>query len=299
MRPEQAATHARQYGGRAFTTLAELLAEVDVVGVTTPTPQHHEVVLAAAAAGKHLVCEPPLTRHLRQAQEMVSTCRAAGVRLLVGHLERFSPQFQRARQAIDEGVVGKPGVIRLVRARPHPAASGSGWYARHQESGGVILDLSIPDIDFVRWCCGEVERVFARSLTFSEVGPVDHAYLLLRLVSGAIAHIESSWARPSDYLALEIAGDRGLLEFNSEDTRPLRALASSGEAALVVPDDVLSPEDDPLYRELAHFLTCLESGTEFQVTPQDGVEAVRVALAVLESARTGQAINLRDFQEAA
>ena len=91
IRPERAERYAAQYGGRAYDSLTALLADVDAISCTTPTDVHYEIVMAAARAGKHVVCEKPLARTLAQGREMVAACRAAGVKLLVGHVVRFFP----------------------------------------------------------------------------------------------------------------------------------------------------------------------------------------------------------------
>jgi predicted dehydrogenase len=298
---EAAARAARDCGGKAFTSLAELLASVDVVDVCTPTPFHREPVLAAAAAGKDIVCEKPLARSLRDAQAMVDACRQAGVRLFVAQVVRFFRQFAQAKQIVDSGTIGRPGVLRSLRGGSPPAIGNRSWFADFEQSGGAIMDLGVHDIDFARWCMGEVERVFAQGLTFADVRPKDHALIVLRFQSGAIGHIEVSWAySPGIWrTAFEIAGDRGLVEYDSSAPAPLTLTLTSPDAPQVAcpPQNYspLAPRDDPYLLELQHFLMCLESGAEFLVTPQDGLEAVRVSLAAIESLRTGQPVELAAF----
>src|SRR5262249_52892140 len=85
----EAARPAAQYAARVFPSLAALLAEVDVVDICTPTHLHHAMALAAARAGRHVICEKPLARTVEQGREMLAACRAAGVQLLVAHVVRF------------------------------------------------------------------------------------------------------------------------------------------------------------------------------------------------------------------
>ena len=113
--PERAQAAAIAFGGRAFPSLKALLAEVDVVDVCTPTPSHKDVVLASAAAGKDVICEKPMARHLRDAEEMIAACEAAGVRLFVAHVVRFFPEYVCAKEILNSGQLGRPGVIRTVR----------------------------------------------------------------------------------------------------------------------------------------------------------------------------------------
>jgi predicted dehydrogenase len=296
----RAEQQAREHGGQAFTSLDELLAEVDVVDVCTPTSDHRQPVIAAAAAGKHIVCEKPLARHIVDAQAMIDACAAAGVRLFVAQVVRFFPEFVRAKEVLDSGELGKVGVVRTVRGGSFPRPLS--WYGNFERSGGVILDLAIHDIDYLRWLCGEVTRVFARGLTFAGVPATDHVLLTLRFASGAIGHVEASWAYPPGNFRtfLEIAGDEGLLQFDSLAspltlTMPQDPGAPAGE--VTIPGGLLAPEDDPYYRELKHFLDCLDRGDDFLVAPEDGLEALRIALAAIESERTGQPVELAGWEE--
>jgi UDP-N-acetylglucosamine 3-dehydrogenase len=298
-RPERAQAAAEHHGGRAFPSLEALLSAADVVDVCTPTPTHKDLVLAAAAAGRHIICEKPMARHLDDAEEMIAACQVAGVRLFIAHVVRFFPEYARAKELLDSGQLGRPGVIRTVRGGSFPASDTQTWFTDFEQSGGVILDLLIHDIDYVRWCLGDVATVFARGLTFSDVDDADHVLLTMRFRSGALGHLEGSWAYPPGNFRtrLEIAGDGGLLECDSLDTLPLSLTLKRGEtspaAGVPVPESPMHAADDPYYREIAHFLSCLESGADFLVSPQDGLEALRIALAAIESLRTGQPAHVR------
>ena len=99
--PESARALADQYASRVYPTLEAMLPDVDVVDICTPTHLHHEMVLQAAAAGKHVICEKPLARTVAQGQEMIAACRQAGVKLLVGHVVRFFPEYALAKQTVE------------------------------------------------------------------------------------------------------------------------------------------------------------------------------------------------------
>lgn len=301
LRPEMAQRAADQYGGKAYSSLDEFFDAVDIVDICTPAAAHKENVLATAAAGKPMVCEKPLARHLRDCEEMVAACERAGVPLFVAQVVRFFPEFAAAKAAIDSGAIGKPGVIRTIRAGSFPRTLGS-FYGNFEKSGGVILDVGIHDIDFQRWCMGEVERVFTRGLTFANEPERDHALITLRFTSGAVGHIEASWASPVGQwrTRLEIAGDGGMMEWDSEGEAPITRIVAN-EAGTGKQRTTLSPygnDINPYKAELAHFLHCLETGEPMRVTPQDGLMAVKVALAAIESARTGKPIDIATFTEA-
>jgi predicted dehydrogenase len=301
--PEAMDNAVGQFGGSAFASLEALLSEVDVLDVCTPTPDHKAPVLMAASAGRDIVCEKPLARHLHDAVEIVAACKAAGVRLFVAQVVRFFRQFAQAKAVIDSGEIGRPGLLRCARGGSAPAA-GRSWFAEFEKSGGAVMDLGVHDIDFARWCLGDVERVFARGLTFTGLRPDDHALVVLRFKNGAIGHIEASWAYPPGGFRtrFEIAGERGLIEYDSRQPAPLTVRLRSTDA----PQSPSAPQshspsaywDDPYYLELQHFLNCLETGQKFLVSPHDGLEAVRVALAAIESIRSGNPIHMDDYAPA-
>lgn len=302
-RSERSEQFARSYGGRAFASLAELLDETEIVDVCTPTYEHMGPVVAAAEAGKQIVCEKPLARHLKDAEAMIAACEASGSRLFVAQVVRFFPEFARAKAVLDSGALGRAGVLRTVRGGNFPRPDT--WYGDFERSGGVILDLAIHDIDYLRWCCGDVARVFARGLSFDRIRERDHALITLRFASGAIGHIEASWAFPAGNFRtfLEIAGDGGMLQYDNLQSSPMSVLLHQDQTAqegeVTIPRSPVAPTDDAYYRELEHFLACLESGQEFLVAPRDGLAALRISLAAIESLRTGRPVDVEGFEEAA
>lgn len=299
VRSTAAEQFGQQYGGQVFTSVNEFLDNVDIVDICTPSHVHRENVLAAAQAGKAIVCEKPLARHLADGYAMIEACEAAGVLFFVAQVVRFFPQFAKAKSVIESGAIGKPGVIRTIRAGTFP--QGRPFFADFELSGGVILDVGIHDIDFHRWCMGEVERVFARGLTFSDVTGRDHALITLRFVEGGVGHIEAGWVAPPGVwrTRLEICGDDGMLEWDSDDPDPITQVMYNAERSGKIAGKAspLSPADNPYQQELAHFLDCLESGRPLRVTPHDALMAVKVALAAIESVRTGKVIEMDKFDE--
>jgi UDP-N-acetylglucosamine 3-dehydrogenase len=264
-----------------------------MVDICTPTPTHLELVLKAAGAGKHILCEKPLGRTLQQCEQMIEAAEKAGVTLMPAQVLRFFPEFKQARDLVLAGAVGKPAAIRTRRGGPYPRAAND-WYADFEQSGGPILDMVIHDFDWLRWTFGEVERVFAKALTFKNLDHIDYALITLRLKSQAIAHVEANWADPSGFkVDFEIAGDAGMIAFDSRFAMPLMVAkqdASGGGGGVAVPESPLA--EDPYMLEIKHFVDSVEAGQPPSITAEDGMKAVEIALAAIESARTGRVIRL-------
>ncbi len=275
---------AEQYHTKIFPDLDSMLPDVDVVDICSPTHLHHEMVLKAAMAGKQIVCEKPLARTTQQAQEMVNICHKLGVQLLVAHVVRFFPEYVLAHSAVAEGQIGKPGLIRLHRGSYRPKKPSGNWFLDEAKSGGILMDLMIHDYDYARWLAGDVESVSARRVTeLHPDAPVDYGLVILSHHSGALSHIAGAWAYPPPMFRthLEIAGDFGLIEFDSDNTSPIQNLILKTGGA-DTPDVALpsSPVSES---------PCVSS--------TDGLAAVQIAEAALQSARTNQPVMLQSLSE--
>ncbi|MBP3965310.1 Gfo/Idh/MocA family protein [Paenibacillus lignilyticus] len=277
-----------------YTSFEEMMdaVDADVVSVALPTPFHKEYVLKVAALGKHVICEKPIAPAAEDADEMIAACRAKGVRLFVGHVVRFFPEYVDLSKRIGSGAIGTVGVAHAKRIGSHPGEH-SPWYADKEASGGVIMDLMIHDIDYMRSLFGDVKSVYALNRTEPSV---DYALVTLRFHNhSAIVHLEAHWGYPGAFTtAVDFAGTSGVLQYDSSATKSLqvrRTEAAAAEKSVQVPQ---SPSyRDPYFIELAHFIDCIRSGAEPIVSAEDAKKAVEVARAAMESATTGQLIRLQ------
>jgi predicted dehydrogenase len=299
--PELALNLAQQYQTQVYPDFETMLADVDVVDICTPTHLHYEHVLQAAAAGKHIVCEKPLARTVAQGQEMIAACRAAGVKLLMAHVVRFFPEYAQAKAAVERGDVGRPAVIRLTRGTFRPKKPADNWFVDFEKSGGMMLDLMIHDFDYARWIAGEVESVFAKNITSARPNaPVDYGLAILTHRDGAISHIEGSWAYPPPLFRtrLEIAGADGFLECDSGRTAAIGLhLHQAHTNAPDVPLPGSPMLESPYTTQIKAFYAALQNDAPVPVSAADGLAALQIALAALESAQTGAAVSLESLPE--
>jgi predicted dehydrogenase len=287
----QAEAFARRYKIRSFRDHSELLNNVDIVDICTPTATHKPLVLAAAKAGKHLICEKPIALTVEDAQAMIDACQ--GIRFFVGMVLRFFPQYRSAKQLVTTGRIGELGVLRLKRVSYVPQNPGA-WYFNEALSGGMVVDLMIHDFDYARWLAGEVERVFALK-THADSGSAQYVQAVLRLKSGAIALIEGGWAYPPGVFrtGFDLSGTDGLIEWSSDQLSPLITFFPpkvEETASVGLPTSGLA--DDPFAAELRHAYQSIQSGAPFEVTAEDALEALRISLAVKKSVETGKPVKL-------
>lgn len=294
---EVARKEAEHFSTTPYFSLEDMVKEAkpEVISICLPTHLHKEFVLKAADLGVHVICEKPIAPTLEEAREMIDYCEAKGVRLFVAHVVRFFPSYKNISSKVRAGAVGDLGVIHTKRIGSHPGST-KPWYKDLSKSGGVIMDLMIHDLDYVRSIAGEVKTVYALNRSTDDV---DYSLVTLRFDNGAIANLEAFWGYPGAFTtAVEVSGKKGVVRFNSADTATVRITkAADPESGAAGVAKELSPTlHNPYYYELEHFLSCIASGEPASVTAEDGYEAVRLSLAALESLRTGAAISMNAFQ---
>lgn len=293
---EQASKAAALCGAAIYTNLDELLAKEkpETVAICLPTYLHKEFVVRLAPLGIHIICEKPAALSLVDARAMEEICRQHGVRLFIGHVVRFFPNYRNAWQHVQSGNIGQPKMAHFKRFGSHPAGADN-WYYDRSKSGGVILDLMIHDIDYARWMFGEVKSVFA-SKSSPEHSGMQYAQVTLEFESDAIANLTSYWGYPGEFTTqYEISGEKGILRFDSNQVHSfeLKVAASNEQGA---PQGTQVPESpmvhDPYYHELQHFIHCIRTGEQPIVTSDDACRAVEIALAAENSVHTGEPVRL-------
>lgn len=265
-------------------------AELDAIDVCTPTPTHKPLVEAAARSGLDVLCEKPLARTIDEAESIAKTVREEDVNAMVGHVIRFFPDYSAIKRQAESGVIGDPGVARARRLSPFPDWGRNNWFADEEKSGGVFLDMSIHDFDYLRWLFGDVARVFARVRSW---GDGQHGHAVLRFEGGEIGYVEGSTAQPAERgfrTDLEIAGNGGLLEYENTDPSPLIVTSEVDDADATgnLPETQLA--EDGFHRQLAAFVDCVASGEEPPVPIDEAIEAMKISLAAIRSAETGEPV---------
>jgi predicted dehydrogenase len=279
---------AQRVGGRAVDSLEQLIDACEIVDVCTPTPVHHEIVLAAVAAGRHVVCEKPLARTHEQGVAILEASEAAGVQLYPGQVVRFFPEYAAAKAAVEAGRIGTPAVLRFSRRGAAPQMP---WFHDVEASGGILVDQMIHDMDYARWIAGDVVRVFAR-VTGGEGGAPTTAYAVLTHENGALSHVTGGWGHPKTVFrtTFSLAGSSGLLQYDSVGSPPLAwdLADSAGEGGGLLPS--MDFAESPFLTELREFAAAFAGGPAPRVSAADGLAALDIGLAALESARTGRAV---------
>lgn len=284
--PGRARELAEANGGTPIDSLETLLSKADVIDVCLPTHLHTDFGLRAIAAGRAVILEKPLARTYEEGLRLVEAAERADVPLMTAQVVRFFADFATGRRLVKEGAVGTPSAARVRRGGKAPVGS-DGWFQNLELSGGVLLDLAIHDFDWLRWTLGEVSFLYSRSVGLQDGHGPDYALTTLTFDSGAVAHVESTWMDPTGFrTSFEVAGSKGLIEHDSRTNAFLRTATAEGTWT----DTGMVPTEDPYYLEIDGFLTALKKGTEVPVPGREGLAALSISLAAIESAKTGQVV---------
>lgn len=279
-------------GGTVVSTLQELLDSVDVVFIATPTFTHADIARRALEAGKHIITEKPVTLTNADAQDLLRLAHQTDRHVYPAHVVRYFPEYVRLKAAVDAGRLGDLAVLRFARSGSFPTRTA--WFADPELSGGIIMDQMIHDLDIARWVAGEVTTVSATSVrTGNETTPIEAAHVLLTHESGAISHVAGVWGAAHLEFTTEysVAGTLGTLTHSSARERNYTTdYADLSAGAQLTP--ATDPAASPYFLELQEFVTAIQGGSQPRVTLSDGVAAVRIANAALESLRTGQPVDL-------
>jgi len=313
---ETARRFAEQHGiPSSYGDFRRLLEHPDiaVVCVGVPNHLHRDVVVAAAEAGKHVICEKPLARTLAEADGMVEACDDAGILLMYAEELCFAPKYVRAKELVDEGALGS--VYSVVQGEQHFGPHSDWFWDVARSGGGVLMDMGCHGIEFVRWIYDKlpVESVVAELGTFvhrQRTRGEDHAIGVARFEGDRLGLIQASWAKPGgvDDRA-EIFGSGGVTYVDLLRGTSLVTYSTPGYGYAVekAPDtrgwtftmfEELWNYGFP--QEMRHFIECCIDGKEPRETGRDGRAVLEIMYAMYAAAGVGRRISLPlDLDEAA
>jgi len=297
-------------GATVVESAEAVVARCDAVWICTPTSAHRPAVDLALAAGRAIFCEKPLATDLAGATALVHAVQAAGLPAQSGLVLRSAPVFEALRALVGSGSLGRPmaAIFRDDQYFPIQGTYGSSWRADvAQAGGGCLIEHSIHDVDILRFCFGEVERVAGRTAAFAgHQGIEDRATVTLSFASGLEAHLTSVWHQiltRGSTRRVELFCEEGMVSLVDEFHGPLRIETSAGSETRLCP----SPswvDDLPFAGELGlavapyvaadrAFVDALATGTPPEPSLDDALAAHRLVDAAYRSAALdGQPVTL-------
>jgi len=279
MNKDRASIIAKQYNAKTYDSITNLLndEEIEIISIATPTTTHADIALQAIENGKSILIEKPMTSTIEEAEKVIDAEKSADVIVTIGFIERFNPIIQRSKSLITDKELGDLVLISARRLGPF-------WPDRLKDVD-VIRDVSIHDIDAFRYLAGrEPINLYARGGKLRHVY-YDYSEILLDFGDGITGFIESNYLTPHKYRRLMLTCERGIVEadyikqeYIVEDAEWLRKRKAE--------------KKEPLKEELNEFITAHLEKRKPLVTSEDGIKALKIALASIESIETHKVIYL-------
>ncbi|WP_340301811.1 inositol 2-dehydrogenase [Roseobacter sp. HKCCD7870] len=295
---ENAEKLSAQYGCSARTT-EEIIGDpnIDAVLIATSTDTHSDLIEAATAAGKAVLCEKPVDLSLERARACQSNIEGHGQPVMIGFNRRFDPNFGALKAALNSGEIGKAELLSVTSFDPAPPP-----LAYIKVSGGLFRDMMIHDFDMANFIMGETPvSVMATASSIvdpaiGEAGDVDTAVVTLTYADGRIAVIKNSRRAVYGYdQRVELLGSGGLLQ--AQNMLENTVVKSTGQGVThAKPTYFFLERYMPAYAaEWAAFVAAVTDSTPIPVTLDDGVAALAMAEAATRSAKTGAPVSLADL----
>jgi len=298
--PETGARIGSKYGVPAYIDYRELLEQEkpDLVTVAVPTKEHKAVVETALEAGAHVLVEKPIAATVAEAEALIAKAEALDRKLMVGHIVRFSPTIQALKQHLDAGELGRIFQIVCRRVGPFPARI---------RDVGVVVDLAPHDLDVMRFISGEeAVRVYAETEQQIHTDHEDLVTAQVRFTGDFTGMLEINWLTPVKIREVTVLGEQGMFraddltqdlyfhenaEAEGLDWNHLSLLKGVSEGKMI---RYPIQRYEPLKAELAAFADAVLNDTPVPVSGEDGLTALRLALAMVESGETHQIVELAE-----
>ena len=288
--PEAAARLAAALRTRALSVDDAFGA--DAVLIATPTPTHTDYIERAAARGRPVFCEKPIDLSADRVRACLAAVRGAGVLLMVGFNRRFDPHFATLKARLDAGEIGGVELLTIISRDPSPPP-----IAYVESSGGLFRDMMIHDLDMARFLLNEepLEVSAAASClvhpAIGAAGDVDTAVVMLRAASGRLCQISNSRRASYGYdQRIEVHGANGMLRAGNVLPTTVELADATGFRTDPVLPFFLERYAAAYRAELGAFIAAVTGGAPARPNGEDGLRALLLADAALESSRTGRTV---------
>jgi len=300
---------AEKYGGKVFKSVEELLdcREIDAVSVCTPNKYHAPITIAALKAGKHVLCEKPMATSLEEAQQMIDTSRQAGKFLMIGHNQRLAPAHIRAKEILKSGELGRVLTFRTTFGHGGPEfwSQDKGrhtWFFKSDDAFiGAMGDLGVHKADLIRWLIDdEIVEVNAYVSTLHKTNENnklievdDNAICMLKSKTGILGTLTASWTYYGDEdNSTVLYCTDGVMRIYDNPDFPIEITKKNKEKVYYKVGKIQTNENQTSSGVIDMFVDGINNGTEPEINGEEGLKALRIVLACLESAKTGKTVSV-------
>jgi len=276
----------------------ELLAdpEIDAVLIAASTNAHDYIMKDSAAAGKHIFCEKPLALELDKIDEALEAVEKAGVKLQVGFNRRFDKSFQKVKEIVASGEIGRPCILHIISRDPEVPAM-----EFMRVSGGMFLDMTIHDFDMARFQVGDVEEIYAIGGVLiepelDEFGDIDTNIVTLKFANGAVGSIDNSRQAVYGYdQRLEVFCSNGTAFAENDRENTTVKAKPDGFHSSRIPHFFMNRYAPCYVEEVRQFLECVREDKPTPINGQDGRAAVVLGYAAWKSFRENRPVKISEI----
>ena len=292
---ESRITFNKEYNVPVFETLTDMLAgiELDAVIVATPNQLHEPNTVEVAAAGKHVFCEKPMSLTLQACQNMIDACKNAGVKLQIGQVLQYLPDFAKALDMVKSGELGEPRHGLIQRYSAPQANWGHTWRDDPAKVGHYLFEVSVHEIDFMRRIFGKPVAVSGWDVTMR---PDKSLWArasngAIEFESGAMCLIIEGMFNPISTSQVDIVGSEGAIRFNWGGTFQY-APVGEGEGWTKPSSELAEGLENGLRRELREWVEAIVEDKPCTIPGEDGKANIELALAILKSSELKARVTL-------
>lgn len=253
--------------------------DIDAILICSTTNTHIDLILKAAAAGKHIFCEKPISYNLEMTRYALRAVKKSGVKLQTGFNRRFDANFMRVRESVMAGEIGAPHIVKVTSRDPSPPS-----LAYIKNSGGIFIDMSIHDFDMVRYLSdSDVEEVFVQGGVLidpliGELGDIDTAIISLRFENGALGVIDNSRQAVYGYdQRVEVFGSKGNISVQNDFPNSVEWSTQQGVFKDKPKYFFLERYKESYRSEIEAFIDCILNDKAMLVDGNDGLQAELIA----------------------
>ena len=290
---EQVLKIAGKHHAKAYTDYKEMLdkEEIDAVSIVAPTSLHKEISIQVIKRKKHVLLEKPIATNEKEANEIIICAEENQVNLMIGHIERFNPAVIKLKELLENGDLGEIYKIDIERVGPFPSRI---------TDVGVIVDLSVHDLDIISYLIDATpSRIYAEKQQKLHPTHEDSVTALLNYKNSILAILNINYLSPTKTRTLKVFGKKGMFKVNYLN----QELYFYENKSFILDNwDSVSEGDmrqihilkkEPLKSEIESFISHLKNKTKPSVNGYHGLEALRIANLVVESANNKKIIDLK------
>ncbi len=270
--------------------------EIEAVLIATSTNTHADIIMDSAKAGKHIFCEKPLALELDRIDEALSAVEKASVKLQVGFNRRFDKSFQKVREIVHSGQIGRPSILRITNRDPELPSK-----EFLKVSGGMFLDMTIHDFDMARFQIGEVDEVYAIGDVMIDpelhsFGDIDTNIVTLKFANGTIGAIDNSRQAVYGYdQRLEVFCLNGMAKADNQMENTVTTGNVEGFAASRLPFFFIQRYAPCYVEEVRQFVECVREDLLTPTTGDDGRKAVVLGYAAWKSFHENRPVKISEI----